>query len=164
MLSNSDTFISSTPEMTQQDSFKQLVTVYVEGQLLGFPISRVRDVFALHHLTSVPCASAAVAGLVNLRGRVVTMLSLRVMLGFEQKQVNDGDMAIGIECKNDAIGLIVDQVGDVIDVDVQARENNPANLDARWAPFCIGIHKLNDTLLVEIDLNRLLERSMKSVA
>jgi purine-binding chemotaxis protein CheW len=143
---------------------EQLVTVFIEGQLLGFPIGRVRDVFALQHLTVVPSASNAVAGLVNLRGRVVTMLSLRVMLGFAQKPVVDGDMAIGIECKDDAIGLIVDQVGEVIDVDVTAREDNPANIDARWSPFCLGIHKLENSLLVELDLNKLLERSIKQAA
>ena len=162
MHKNADNFINNVSENIKQHDLEQIVTVYIEGQMLGFPISRVRDVFALQHLTSVPCASAAVAGLVNLRGRVVTMLSLRVMLGFEPRQVNDGDMAIGIECKDDAIGLIVDQVGEVIDVNVQAREQNPANLDARWAPFCIGIHKLDDKLLVELDLNRLLEREVKS--
>ncbi len=143
---------------------EQLVTVLIEGQLLGFPIGRVRDVFSLQHLTVVPSASKAVAGLVNLRGRVVTMLSLRVMLGFEQKPVLDGDMAIGIECKDDAIGLIVDQVGEVIDVDITAREDNPANIDSRWAPFCLGIHKLENSLLVELDLNKLLERSIKQAA
>ncbi len=164
MPTHSDQFANDVDESIKQDNIEQLVTVLIEGQLLGFPIARVRDVFALQHLTSVPCASAAVAGLVNLRGRVVTMLSLRVMLGFEQGEVNDGDMAIGIECKDDAIGLIVDQVGEVVDVDIKARENNPANLDARWAPFCMGIHKLDNSLLVELDLNRLLERSMKKVA
>jgi purine-binding chemotaxis protein CheW len=143
---------------------EQLVTVFIEGQLLGFPIGRVRDVFALQNLTIVPSASTCVAGLVNLRGRVVTMLSLRVMLGFEQKTVVDGDMAIGIESKDDTIGLIVDQVGEVIDVDVTAREDNPANIDPRWAPFCLGIHKLENSLLVELDLNRLLERSIKQAA
>lgn len=56
---------------------KQLVTVLVEGQLLGLPISKVHDVFALQNLTIVPRSPSAVAGLVNLRGRVVTMLSLR---------------------------------------------------------------------------------------
>ncbi len=164
MYKSSKGFTSEPDESSKQDNIEQLVTVYIEGQLLGFPIARVRDVFALQHLTSVPCATTAVAGLVNLRGRVVTMLSLRVMLGYAQGPIADGDMAIGIECKNDAIGLIVDQVGEVIDVDVKARENNPANLDARWAPFCIGIHKLEDSLLVELDLNRLLESSAKQVA
>jgi purine-binding chemotaxis protein CheW len=149
--------------MTMSNS-DQLVTVFIEGQLLGFPINRVRDVFALQNLTVVPSASNAVAGLVNLRGRVVTMLSLRVMLGFEQKPVLDGDMAIGIECKDDAVGLIVDQVGEVIDVDATAREDNPANIDSRWAPFCLGIHKLESSLLIELDLNRLLERSVKQAA
>ncbi len=147
-----------------QAVMEQLVTVVIEGQLLGFPISRVRDVFALHNLTHVPCAPTCVAGLVNLRGRIVTMLSLRVMLGFAPQTIEDGMMAVGIDCKDDAIGLIVDQVGEVIDVDVSLRENNPANIDARWAPFCMGVHKLANKLLVEIDLNSLLERSMKQAA
>ncbi len=142
----------------------QLVTVLVEGQLLGLPISRVHDVFALQNLTPVPRAPTAVAGLVNLRGRVVTMLSLRVMLGFEQMEINDGAMAVGIEWKDEALGLVVDQVGEVLEVDVEVREKAPANLDPRWAPFCAGIHKLDTGLLVEIDLNALLERPFKQAA
>ena len=143
---------------------KQLVTVVVEGQLLGLPISRVHDVFALQNLTLVPRAPTAVAGLVNLRGRVVTMLSLRVMLGFSEIEVKDGAMAVGVEWRDEALGLVVDKVGEVLEVDSAAREKTPANLDPRWAAVCAGLHKLPIGLLVEIDLNALLERPLQAAA
>jgi purine-binding chemotaxis protein CheW len=143
---------------------EQLVTVIVEGQLLGLPISRVHDVFAVQNLTVVPRSQAAVAGLVNLRGRVVTMLSLRVMLGFEQVKVEDGAMAVGIEWKDEALGLVVDEVGEVLEVERNAREIGPTNLDPRWSQICAGIHKLEKGLLVEIDLSALLERPLQNAA
>ncbi len=143
---------------------EQLVTVLVDGQLLGFPIARVQDVFALQSLTVVPRSPAMVAGLVNLRGRVVTMLSLRVMLGFDPVEISDGAMAVGVEWNEEAVGLVVDSVGEVIEVDTAAREKNPANLDPRWGPFCAGIHKLETGLLVELDLDALLHRPAKQAA
>lgn len=143
---------------------KQLVTVLVEGQLLSLPISKVHDVFALQNLTIVPRSPSAVAGLVNLRGRVVTMLSLRVMLGFDEIAVQDGAMAVGVEWRDEALGLVVDQVGEVLEVDGTLRENTPANLDPRWAAVCAGIHKLPSGLIVEIDLNALLERPLSAAA
>ena len=143
---------------------RQLVTVRIEGQLLGLPIARVHDVFALQNLTMVPRASAGVAGLVNLRGRIVTMLALRVMLGFAPKAIEDGAMAVGVEWREEALGLIVDEVGEVLEVDMAVREAAPANLDARWAQVCAGIHKLPAGLIVEIDLDALLERPLKAAA
>ena len=143
---------------------KQLVTVVVEGQLLGLPIAKVHDVFAVHNLTIVPRSPSAVAGLVNLRGRIVTMLSLRVMLGFEEIAVQDGAMAVGVEWRDEALGLVVDRVGEVLEVDSSLRENTPANLDPRWANVCAGIHKLPAGLVLEIDLNALLERPLSAAA
>ena len=154
----------SSDSGTTVNETKQLVTVYVEGQLLGLPISRVHDVFALQNLTVVPRAPSAVAGLVNLRGRVVTMLSLRVMLGFAEVAVKDGAMAVGVEWREEALGLVVDQVGEVLEVDSAVREKTPANLDPRWTAVCAGIHKLPLGLLVEIDLNALLERPLQAAA
>lgn len=145
-------------------ALRQLVTVYVEGQLLGLPIDRVHDVFAVQGPTLVPRAHPAVAGLVNLRGRVVTMLSLRVMLGFPAKAISDGTMAVGVEWRDEALGLIVDGVGEVLEVDGAARDRTPANLDPRWSAVCAGIHKLGAGLLVEIDLNTLLDRPLQQAA
>jgi len=145
-------------------ALRQLVTVHVEGQLLGLPIDRVHDVFAVQGLTVVPRAHAAVAGLVNLRGRVVTMLSLRVMLGFPVSVIGSQTMAVGVEWREEALGLIVDGVGEVLEVDAGALERTPANLDPRWNAVCAGIHKLKSGLLVEIDLNALLDRPLQQAA
>ena len=156
--------LSTQPELRSMGDMRQLVTVIVEGQLLGLPINRVHDVFALQNLTPVPRAPAAVAGLVNLRGRVVTMLSLRVMLGFGNQEITDGSMAVGVEWRDEALGLVVDQVGEVIEVDETLREKTPANLDARWSKVCAGIHKLPTGLILEIDLNALLESPLQAAA
>jgi len=134
----------------------KLVTASVAGQLVGIPIDRVRDVFVVQAPTSVPLAPQEVAGLVNLRGKVVTVLSMRRIMGFAVDA--EGELAIGIEADGELYGLLVDEVGDVIDLPSTAIDRNPPHLDWRWAAISTGIRRWNDRLLIEIDTPALLKR------
>jgi purine-binding chemotaxis protein CheW len=136
----------------------QYVTVSVSGQMFGLPIQQVRDVFIVSDLTPVPLAPDAVAGLFNLRGRVMTMLSMRAMLGFERSdQPGAESTAIGIEWRGESFGLLVDRVGEVMSLQTSSRDSNPANLDKKWGRLSAGVHRLEGLLLVELSLDALFQ-------
>jgi purine-binding chemotaxis protein CheW len=135
----------------------EYVTAMVGTQRFGLPILRVQDVFVPDRLTRVPLAPPDVAGLINLRGRIVTLIDLRQRLGFAAApQSDEPPMAIGIEWRGESYGLLVDSVGEVLKLDDNRREANPVNLDPRMAEFSVGIHRLDDHLLVLIDVDRVL--------
>jgi purine-binding chemotaxis protein CheW len=134
----------------------QFVTVFVAGQIFGLPILHVRDVFIVSDVTPVPLAPVSVAGLFNLRGRVMTMLSMRAMLGYERSDENGTETtAIGIEWRGESFGLLVDRVGEVMSLSAASRESNPINLDQRWGRLSAGVHQLEDKLLIELSLDSL---------
>jgi purine-binding chemotaxis protein CheW len=135
----------------------EYVTAMVGSQRFGLPILRVQDVFVPDHLTRVPLAPPDVAGLINLRGRIVTLIDLRQRLGFGAAPASDEPpMAIGIEWRGESYGLLVDSVGEVLKLDDNQREGNPVNLDPRLAELSVGIHRLEDHLLVLVDVDRVL--------
>jgi purine-binding chemotaxis protein CheW len=135
---------------------KQFVTISVGNQLFGLPILQVRDVFIVTEMTPIPLAPPSVAGLFNLRGRVITVLSLRNMLGFEPADsVENETIAIGIEWCGESFGLLVDQVHEVMELAEARRDINPINLDKRWTTLSAGVHRLDSQLLVELSLDSL---------
>jgi purine-binding chemotaxis protein CheW len=150
---------------TPVEILSEYVTAMVGGQRFGLPILRVQDVFVPERLTRVPLAPADVAGLINLRGRIVTLIDLRRRLGLDAAPAGDEPlMAIGIECRGESYGLLVDSVGEVLKLDDSRREANPVNLDPRLAELSVGIHRLEEQLLVLIDVDRVLGLTEKSKA
>jgi len=135
----------------------EFVTVMVGGQMFGLPIERVHDVFMVDRLTRVPLAPAEVAGILNLRGRVVTMIDMRRRLDLPPREEGRGNMAVGIEHRGESYGLLIDTVGEVLKVAVAGREPNPVNLDPRWAQVADGVVQLQGRLMVVLDVERVLE-------
>src|SRR5258706_11808391 len=91
-----------------QEQFTEFVTVTIGDHLFGLPIARVQDVFVPDRLTRVPMAPVEVAGILNLRGRVVTAIDMRSRLDFGAHESGRPVMAIGIEFKGESYGLLVD--------------------------------------------------------
>lgn len=144
----------------------QLVGVRVGKQLIGLPISSVRDVFAIEAMTPVPRSGDAVAGLVNLRGHIVTILDLSQLLTGRKLRREAGmtPMAVGVEWHNEVFGLLVDEIGDVISLPASAAENLPPNLSEAWARVSRRIHKLDNELMIELDLAALLDSFLAQAA
>jgi len=135
---------------------QEFVTVTVAGQMLGLPISRVHDVFVVSEMTTVPLAPGEIAGLLNLRGRVVTAVSLRRRLGLAEAEVSDRRMAVGLENHGEAYGLLVDEVGEVLKLDPDAMQPNPVHMERRWVGLSQGVHQLQDRLLIILDVDAVL--------
>jgi purine-binding chemotaxis protein CheW len=135
----------------------EYVTAKIGNQLFGLPISRVQDVFAPQRLTLVPLAGAEIAGLINLRGRIVTMIDMRRRLDLKAKDDGSRMMAIGVEYKGESYGLLIDEIGEVVKLPAGSREDNPINLDAGLARVSSGVHRLDGDLLVVLDVERVLD-------
>ena len=153
-----------TIDVNAEHNFKEYVTAMVAGQMFGLPILRVQDVFAPERLTRVPLASPEVAGLLNLRGRIVTLIDMRKRLGLTAEESEYAAMAIGVESAGESYGLLVDSVGEVLNLDDAAREANPLNLDPRLAQVSGGIFRLERQLLVLLDVDRVLSIGDRAIA
>jgi purine-binding chemotaxis protein CheW len=140
----------------------EYVTVMIGSQLFGLPIARVQDVFIPDRLTRVPLAPPEVAGVLNLRGRIVTAIEMRTRLDLGKRADGEALMAIGIEMKGESYGLLVDTVGEVMKLLNSACEAKPANLDPRLARVASGVFRLEGQLMVVLDVDRVLD--LKNVA
>ena len=145
-------------------NLKEYVTAMIGGQLFGLSILRVQDVFLPERLTKVPLAPPEVAGVLNLRGRIVTLIDMRKSLGLEARAEPGQTMAIGVEWRGESYGLLIDSVGEVLKLDAAAREPNPINLDPRLARVSAGIHRLDGQLLMVVDVDRVLDAGQPKAA
>ena len=100
--------------MHDDTDFTEFVTFTVAGQMFGLPISRVQDVFKPSRITRVPLAGAEIAGVLNLRGRIVTAIDMRRRLEASRREDGAPVMAIGIEARGELFGLLADAVGEVL--------------------------------------------------
>jgi purine-binding chemotaxis protein CheW len=146
------------------DNVVEYVTATVGGQLFGLPISRVQDVFAPDRLTRVPLAPPEIAGLLNLRGRIVTAIDLRLRFGLDALAGDAPRMAVGVEWKGESYGLLIDAIGEVLKLQTSDREDNPVNLDPGLARVSAGVHRLDGKLLVVLDVDRVLDIAPRSEA
>ena len=142
----------------------EYVTATVGGQLFGLPIARVQDVFVLDRLTRVPLAAPEIAGVLNLRGRIVTAIDMRRRLGLAPAGEVRRRMAIGIEYKGESYGLLIDAIGEVLNLPTAGREGNPVNLEPGLARVSAGVHRLADRLLVVLDVDRVLDVGQQAQA
>ena len=134
----------------------EYVTAMIGGQLFGLPIARVQDVFIPERLTRVPLASPDVAGVLNLRGRIVTVVDMRARLGLPKNDDGKPPMAVGVDLRGESYGLLIDTIGEVIALDDSLLESNPVNLDAKIAEVSSGVIRLESELLVVLDIDRVL--------
>jgi purine-binding chemotaxis protein CheW len=121
-------------------------------------------VFKPVNITRVPLAGAEIAGVLNLRGRIVTAIHLYARLGLENSNKPETPMAIGIEFDGESFGLLIDSVGEVLKLADADREPNPINLDRNLARVSCGVFRLDSQLLVVLDVDRLLDLGPEAAA
>ena len=148
--------MSSKIESTE-DTVVEYVTAMIGGQLFGLPISRVQDVFMPDRITRVPLSEPEIAGVLNLRGRIVTVVDMRARLGLPKNEEGKPPMAVGVDLRGESYGLLIDQIGEVLRLPGNGREDNPVNLDPRLAKLAGGVHRLEGQLMVILDVDRVLE-------
>ncbi len=132
------------------------VTMRIEHQLFGIPVKNVRDVLRQQKITSIPLSAPEVAGSLNLRGRIVTVINLRRRLRLIEKENDEKSMFVVVEHRGELFSLMVDSVGEVMTVPSHSIEKSPANLGGAWKEVTTGIYKLSNELLVIIDVQAML--------
>ncbi|MGE5547146.1 MAG: chemotaxis protein CheW [Solirubrobacterales bacterium] len=136
---------------------RDYVTMFIEGQLFGIPVLTVQDVLGPQKITRIPLAPREVAGSLNLRGRIVTAIDVRLRLGLRQRSEENKGMSVVVDMGGELYSLMVDQVGEVLSLPEAKFERNPPTLDPMWREFSAGIYRLDDKLLVVLDVGKLLD-------
>jgi len=154
----------TTTNDNHSGSFIEYVTVMIGGQLFGLPINRVQDVFMPERMARVPLASAEIAGVLNLRGRIVTAIDMHCRLALGKRATDKTTMAVGIEFHGESYGLLIDSVGEVLKLADNTREPVPVNLDPHLARVSSGVHRLEKQLLVVLEVDRIFEGVSEAVA
>jgi purine-binding chemotaxis protein CheW len=130
---------------------KQLCTFLVDGMLYGVDVIHIQEVIRQQEMTPVPLAPKTVTGLINLRGQIVTALDLRQQLGLPPRDPDHPSTNVVIRNGDSVVSLLVDEIGDVVDVDESAFEEPPATMDAGIRHMVLGAYKLEGQLLVFLD-------------
>ena len=148
-----------------KEGSKDFVTIRLAGQLLGIPVLLVQDVIKLQNMTRVPLSPPWVAGVLNLRGRIVTAIDLRERLGMARRREGEkAAMSVVVDFKGESYSLIIDSVGEVLSLPDSLYEKNPVTLDQRWREVSDGIYRLDDELLVVLDVRRVLDLDRAAAA
>lgn len=134
----------------------QYCTFFVDKLFFGVEVSSVQEVIRYQHLTHVPLASPIIGGLMNLRGQIVTAIDLRRRLGLREKAGGELPINVVLRSGDGAVSLLVDQIGDVIEVDESAFERPPPTLSEEARELIRGAYKLEDQLLLVLDTTRAL--------
>lgn len=144
-------------EMSNASETKDYLTITIADQSFGIPVLQVQDVLGEQQVTNIPLAPPEVAGSLNLRGRIVTAIDVRKRLGLLP---DDGhskkQMSVVVEYDGELYSLIIDNVGDVLSLQDTCFENTPATLDPVWLDISSGIYRLDNELLVVLDVPKLL--------
>lgn len=141
----------------QHETLRDYLTIMIGDQMFGIPILQVQDVLGEQKVTRVPLAPKAVAGSLNLRGRIVTAVDVRTCLDMPDREKHASrPMSVVVEEQGELYSLMIDKVGDVLSLSEKDYEKNPATLDPQWRNICQGIYRLKGRLLVVLDVPRLL--------
>jgi purine-binding chemotaxis protein CheW len=140
---------------------RDFVSVTIADQLFGIPVLQVQEVLGAQRITRIPLAPAEVAGSLNLRGRIVTAIDIRIRLGLPSRPENRQAMSVVVDHGGELYSLLVDSVGEVLSLDSGDAERNPATLDPIWREVSVGIYRLDGTLLIVLDVARVLDFSAR---
>lgn len=143
-------------EPTRRSNLLELATFALEGERMGIPIDQVDEIHHPLHLTPVPHAPPCVRGVMNLRGEVVTVIDLRVILGYEPTVVTRRTCNIVVRWGGERVGLLVDRIGDVVCIGQKDIEPPPANLAQSHGRFLRGVCKLETGVLAILDVEQVL--------
>jgi purine-binding chemotaxis protein CheW len=135
----------------------QFSTFFLDGLFFGIPVLRVQEVLRSQQMTPVPLAPRVVSGLINLRGQIVTAIDLRRRLGLPERPSSQEPMNVVIRTADGAVSLLVDEIGDVIDVNADAFECSPENVARSIRGLLDGVYKLEKKLLLVLNVDRTVE-------
>jgi purine-binding chemotaxis protein CheW len=131
---------------------QQFCTFVLHGQFFGVPVQQVQEVIRYQEMTQVPLVSEVVSGLINLRGQIVTAIDLRRCLGMPDRPAGQLPINVVICTSDGPVSLLVDEIGDVVEVDHNTFETVPETLQGPARAMVHGVYKLPEQMLLELDL------------
>jgi purine-binding chemotaxis protein CheW len=132
----------------------QYCTFYLDGYYFGLDVLKVQEIIRYQEMTRVPLASPVVRGLINLRGQIVTALDLRRRLELSERPAGQLPVNVVVHTDDGAISLLVDEIGDVLEVSEKAFERPPETLTGASRELIRGAYKLEDRLLLILDTEK----------
>ncbi|HUD57854.1 MAG TPA: chemotaxis protein CheW [Terracidiphilus sp.] len=138
-----------TPETAETSG--QFATFFVADLFFGVDVIHVQEVLRFQQMTSVPQAPEVIEGLINLRGQIVTAIDMRRRLRLPPRPEDQSPMNIVVRTADGAVSLLVDEIGDVLDMEAANYEKPPQNLDTAARELIRGVYKLNGRLLLVLD-------------
>ena len=134
----------------------ELVSFKIDNEEFGVDISNVKEIIKMIQITKVPNSPDFVEGVINLRGRVIPVIDLRSRLHIEKKKQDKDTRIIVVELKGKTVGFIVDAVSEVLRIPASITEAPPEMVTGYNSDFIQSVGKLEDHLLILIDLGKVL--------
>src|SRR5271166_5559618 len=129
----------------------QYCTFYVDGHYFGLDVLNVQEIIRFQEMTRVPLAPQVVRGLINLRGQIVTAIDLRRRLELKDRPADQLPVNVVVHTEDGAVSLLVDEIGDVVEVSEKSFERPPETLKGTARELIRGAYKLADRLLLILD-------------
>ncbi len=141
------------------DGEHQYCTFFADGYYFGVDVLQVQEIIRYQEMTRIPLAPPVVRGLINLRGQIVAAIDLRRRLGLSESPDTNLPLNVVIETADGAVSLLVDEIGDVLNVEEDAFERPPETLQGIARELIRGVYKLKDRLLLILDIEKTLDIS-----
>lgn len=157
------TYLANKPTQELKTLSKQFTTFYLEGRLYGIDVMKVQEVTKPLQVTKMQTAPVFIKGLINLRGQIATAIGLRELFGLKTENTSD---KMTVVCKLDdvLISLLVDSIGDVMEVQEQQYEATPQTIPGNIRSFMQGVYKTESGILSIVNLDSILKELDKKCA
>ena len=130
---------------------QQFCTFFIDKHFFAVPVQQVQEVIRYQEMTRVPLVPAVIRGLINLRGQIVVAFDLRRRLGYPDRPEGQLPMNVVVRTDDGAVSLLVDEIGDVIEVDEESFEKPPGTTPEQARELIRGVYKLRDRLMLVLD-------------
>jgi purine-binding chemotaxis protein CheW len=143
--------------MSSTQSSRQFSTFFLDGLYFGVEVLKVQELIRYQEMTRVPLASRVVRGLINLRGQIVTAIDLRCRLNMPERPADRVPMNVVVRTEDGAVSLLVDEIGDVVEVHEEQFERAPETIKGRATDLITGVYKMPERLLLVLDVERAID-------
>ena len=127
---------------------QQLCTFFLKDQFFGVPVQKVQEVIRYQEMTRVPLVPQVIRGLINLRGQIVMAIDLRRCFGMEDRPESELPINVVVRTNDGAVSFLVDEIGDVLEVDEETFERPPETLHGKARELVEGVYKLQERLML----------------
>lgn len=135
---------------------QKICTFYINEYLFGLEVARIQEIIRYQETTFVPLADETISGLINLRGEIVTVIDMRKLLGLSQQKAQESLINIVVKSEDCSVSLLVDDIGDVMDISSDNFEPPPENLTGGIRKILKQVCQLESAILLLLDIDKVL--------